>query len=77
MQEGLRLSEQCLQCVSQRRGRPRLPPSMDPKVRYGVISVEEWRKPCFDFWADDNKVIILHITSSSLMAKVRFHIVSF
>lgn len=41
VQEGLRLSEQCLQCVGQRRGRPRLPPSMDPKVRYGVISL--WR----------------------------------
>lgn len=44
---------------------------------WGHLSVEEWRKPCFDFGADDNKVIILHITSSSLMAKVRFHIVSF
>lgn len=36
MQEGLRLSEQCLQCVGQRRGRPLLPPYIHgSQVRYG------------------------------------------
>lgn len=32
-------------------------------IFWGHLSVEEWRKICFDFWADDDNIIILHTTS--------------